>query len=55
MLYKNKKYLITCRRFTAPDGFQYNSVWGNAEIVIAENMFGFPVKGQDNSFIVRKF
>ena len=42
MLDKNKKYLITCRRFTAPDGLEYDSVWGKAEIVKAEDVIGFP-------------
>jgi len=53
MLDKNKKYLITCRRFTAPDGLQYDSVWGKAEIVKAEEVIGFPTRGHDSNFVVK--
>lgn len=53
MIDKNKKYLITCRRFTAPDGLQYDSVWGNVEVLKTQDVIGFPMRGQDSNFVVK--
>ena len=53
MINNNKKYLITTRRFSAPDGLEYDSVWGRIRIINTEEFLGFATKGEDSGFVLQ--
>lgn len=53
MVESGKKYIVTVHRFTADDGYQYESVWGKCEIVKLEDVLGFPPTRTDSNFLLK--
>jgi hypothetical protein len=53
MINKNKKYIVTCWHFSAPDGLEYDSIWGAIELIQYKDFLGFETKNSEIDYVVK--